>query len=183
MGLDGVEFVLAAEAAFGIEIADADAARIRTPRDLITLLRVRLPATEAAPCLTQQAFYRVRASVLTVSNLPRAEVAPTTPLAAVLPGVTQRNAWRAWGERLGAPAWGPLPGTGWWARRSGAAEPTLGDAARHLATWAPAAVKGGHGWTDAELEAGVVALIRDELGIDMTRYTLDSEFVRDMGVD
>ena len=54
---------------------------------------------------------------------------------------------------------------------------------RHLATWAPSAVKRGHGWTDAEVEDRVVALVRAELGIDMARHTLDSEFVRDMGVE
>lgn len=183
MGLDGVEFIMATEAAFGVEIPDADAVRIRTPRDLIALLRGRLPAAGAAPCLTQQAFYRVRASVLTTADLPRARVAPATPLAAAIPGVTERHAWRAWGERLGAPSWGAPPGTGWWARRRAEPGPTLGDVARHLATWAPTAVKGGHGWTDAQIEASVVALIREELGIDMARYTLDSEFVRDMGVD
>ena len=183
MGLDGVEFIMAVEAAFGVEIPDADAARIRTPRDLIAFLRPRLPAAEVTPCLTQQAFYRVRASVLTMHDASRAAVRPSTRLEAVLPGVLQRQAWRAWGKRLGAVGWGPLPGTGWWDRRRGVPEPTLGDVARHLVTWAPAAVKCGRGWTDAELEDRVVALIRAELGIDMRRYTLDSEFVRDMGVD
>ena len=183
MGLDGVEFIMAAEAAFGVEIADADAARIRTPRDVIALLRPRLPAADAAPCLTQQAFYRVRASAVPTHGAPRAAVRPSTPLEAVLPGVTRPQAWRAWGERLGAVGWGPLGGTGWWARRRGADAPTLGDAARHLATWAPAAVKRGGGWTDAEIEDRVVALLRAELGIDMARHTLDAEFVRDMGVE
>jgi acyl carrier protein len=182
MGLDGVEFIMAAETAFGVEIADHEAERIRTPRDLIRLLRQRLPAAEVAPCLTQRAFSRVRTSVLAIADGPFAEVRPSTSLEAVMPGVTQREAWRAWGERLGAPSWGPLPGTGWWARRRAEPTPTLGDVARHLVTWAPATVKGGHGWTDAEIQGRVVALIREELGIDMANYTLDSEFVRDMGI-
>ena len=183
MGLDGVEFILAVEVAFGVEIPDADVARIATPRHLIAFLRQRLPAADSVPCLTQQAFYRTRDSVRAMAGVTRPEVRPSTPLETVLPGVTQRHAWRAFGERLGAPAWGALPGTGWWARRRGEPTATLGDVARHLATWGPAAVKRGHGWTDAEIEAAVVALIRAELRIDMARYTLDSEFVRDMGVD
>src|SRR5690348_11401417 len=174
MGLDGVEFILATEAAFAVQITDTEAAVIRTPRDLVALLRSRLPTARTSPCLTQQAFYRVRESVSTIRDAPRTAVRPRTLLEAVLPGVTQRHAWREWGARLGTPNWGPLRGTGWWAQRLGEPAPTLRDVAQHLATWAPAAVKRGHGWTDAEIEDGVVALIRAELGIDMARYTLDS---------
>jgi acyl carrier protein len=118
MGPDTVEFIVAAEVGFALEIADADAARIATPRDLIPYLRARLPAADDAPCLTQQAF-----------------------------------------------------------------PPTLGAATRHLATWGPAAVKRGAGWTDRQVEACVVALIEAELGVDVRRHKLDAEFVRDLGLD
>lgn len=183
MGLDIVEFIMATEAAFALDIPDADAGAISTPRQLIAYLRGRLPGADHARCLTQQAFYRVRDSVVAEAGVPRTGARPSIPLDAVLPDVTRRDAWRAWGRALGAEHWAPLPGTGWLDRRSREGPPTLGVVARHLATWAPATVKRGHGWTDREIEAGVVALIRAELGVDMARYTLDSEFVRDMGIE
>lgn len=183
MGLDIVEFIMATEVAFALDIADADAARIATPRQLVAHLRARLPAADHAPCLTQQAFYRVRNSVAAQAGLPRAELRPSTPLDTALPGVTRRDAWRAWGRALGVEAWPSLPGTGWFGRRFREGPPTLGAVAHHLATWAPAAVKHGAGWTDREIAACVVALIEADLGVDMTRHTLDAEFVRDLGVD
>src|SRR5687767_10653370 len=126
MGLDIIEFIMATEVAFGLDISDADAARIATPRDLIAHLRARLPRVEHAPCLSQQAFYRVRDNVVAQIGVPRVDVRPSTPLAAVLPDVTRRDAWRAWGQALGAESWGPLPGTGWFGRRSHESPLTLG---------------------------------------------------------
>ncbi len=183
MGLDIVEFIMATEVAFALDIPDADASRIATPRQLVAYLRGRLPAADRAQCLTQRAFYRVRESVAGQAGVTRAAVRPSTALDAVLPGVTRRDAWRASGRALGVEAWPALPGAGWFGRSSREGPPTVGAAARHLATWGPAAVKAGAGWTDREIEGCVVALIEADLGVDMTRYTLDVEFVRDLGVD
>ena len=183
MGLDLVEFIMATEVAFGVDIADSDAERIVAPRHLIAYLRARLPAAEDTPCLTQQAFYRVRDSVAAQSNLPRAALRPSTALEAALPGLTRRDAWRAWGRTLGAGAWPSLPGTGWLGRRLALGTPSLGAATRHLVIWGPAAVKRGAGWTDREIEACVVALIEADLGVDMSRHTLDAGFVDDLRVD
>jgi acyl carrier protein len=183
MGLDLVEFIMATEAAFGVEITDAQASTIATPRQLIAYLRARLPAAAEEPCLTQQAFYRVRDSLAAQTAQPRAALRPSTALEAVFPDGTRRDVWRPWGRTLGVETWPSLPGTGWFGRRSRRELPTLGAVARHLATWAPAAVKRGRGWTDHEIERGVVALIEADLGVDMARYTLDAEFVRDLRVD
>jgi len=46
MGLDSVELVMAIEEEFGIEIADADAAHMRTPRDVIDHISRRCPGRE-----------------------------------------------------------------------------------------------------------------------------------------
>ena len=183
MGLDIVEFILATEAAFGVDIPDADATTIATPRDLIAYLRARLPVAEMTPCLTQQAFYRVRDRVVSQTGVSRANARPSTTLEGLLPGVTRRQAWRAWGHTLGVEHWDPLPGTRLFDCLSRTETPTLGAVARHLAAWAPATVKRSHGWTDREIESCVVALIEAELGVNMTRYSLNAEFVRDMGVE
>jgi acyl carrier protein len=47
----------------------------------------------------------------------------------------------------------------------------------------PTAVKAGAGWTDAEIERAVVALVEAEFGVDVAKFTLESRFVDDMGVD
>jgi acyl carrier protein len=94
MGLDIVEFVIAVEGSFGIDIPDKDAMALETPRLLI--------------------------------------------------------------EYLG----------------------------RHLATYDVAPMRDPNAsWTRQEIETQIVNLIESELGVDMTKYTLDSRFVRDMGLD
>jgi acyl carrier protein len=94
MGLDIVEFVIAVEGSFGIDIPDKDAESLETPRLLI--------------------------------------------------------------EYLG----------------------------RHLATYGVAAMRDPNAaWTRQEIETRIVNLIESELGVDMTKHTLDSRFIRDMGLD
>ena len=183
MGLDIVEFIMAVEAAFGVEIADADAARIRTPRDLITHLRGRLPDAPAdTPCLTQQAFYQTRRAVASRFGRPRAALRPTTALAGVIPATGRAEHWRALHTDLRVEEWPRFREPDWRGDLLGGPR-TLGDLARHLALRGPAAVKAGGGWTDADIERAVVALIEAEFGVDMARFTLDSGFVDDMGVD
>ena len=114
MGLDIVEFIMAVEAAFGVEIADADAARIYTPRDLVTYLRTRLPATpSSAACLTQQAFYRTRRAVVARFDRPRGALRPATALAGVIPPTGRAERWRALRADLGAEDWPRFPEPGW----------------------------------------------------------------------
>ena len=183
MGLDIVEFIMAVEAAFGVEIADADAARIRTPRDLITHLRDRVPdAPAGTPCLTQQAFYRTRRAVVTRFGRLRGALRPTTALAGVMPAAGRAEHWRALRADLRVEEWPRFPERGWRADLLGGPR-TLGDLARHLALRGPAGVKAGGGWTDADIERAVVALIEAEFGVEMAKFTLDSGFVDDMGVD
>jgi acyl carrier protein len=55
---------------------------------------------------------------------------------------------------------------------------------RQLATHHVAAMRDPNGpWTRQEIETRIVKLIESELGVDMTKHTLDSRFVRDMGLD
>jgi len=183
MGLDIVEFIMAVEAAFDLEIADADAEGLRTPRDVITHLRGRLPdAPGGAPCLTQQAFYRTRRAVVTRFGRRRGALRPATALAGVIPAAARAEHWRALRADLDVEAWPRFPEPAWRSDLLGGPR-TLGDLAGHLATHSPAAVKAGGGWTDAEIERVVVALVEAEFGVDMAKFTLDSRFVDDMGVD
>ena len=49
----------------------------------------------------------------------------------------------------------------------------------HLVQLRPAA----RGWTREEIERDVCAIIVEQLGIKRSDFTLDSQFIRDMGVD
>jgi acyl carrier protein len=183
MGLDIVEFVMAVEVAFGIDIANADAERLRTPRDVLTHVRSRLPdAPTGAPCITQQAFYRTRRALITRFGRRRRALRPATALAGLVPAAGRAEHWRALRADLAVEAWPRFPEPGWRTDRFDGPQ-TLGDLARHLAQRNAAAMKGGAGWTDAEIERTVIALIESELGVDMAKFTLDSSFVEDMGAD
>jgi hypothetical protein len=185
MGLDGVELIMAIEAGFGVAIPNDAAERLATPRDVVTYLEHALPAGGSGVCLTQRAFHRLRdrcAHHLRVS--PRA-LQPKMPLDEVIDSEGRRGAWDAIGADLGAERWPPPRSGSWVGRYFESGRPsTVGEAARYAATWYPRAVKGADdGWTRAEIERAVVALIEVEIGVDMRRYTLDSQFARDMGID
>jgi acyl carrier protein len=94
MGLDIVEFVIAVEGSFGIDIPDKDAESLETPRLLIEYLGGHLATNDVA--------------AMRDPNVP---------------------------------------------------------------------------WTRQEIETRIVDLIESELGVDMTKHTLDSRFIRDMGLD
>ena len=185
MGLDLVEYVLALESAFGIEIPDADAAHLETPRLLIDYLVTRLPMTAAKVgtpyCLTQRAFYRARAATAQHFGVARQSLRPESDLRSV---IGERTAdWKAMRFDVGARDWPRLRGQGWWASQLGGVA-TLGELARHLALYDTALVRSpGASWTRTEVEALALQLLERETGVEMSKYTLDSRFVMDMGLD
>jgi hypothetical protein len=58
---------------------------------------------------------------------------------------------------------------------------TFGALAMKIADENPGTLKGHEGWTDAEIQRLVVRITERELGVDMRQFTLDAEFVRDLG--
>lgn len=125
---------------FDIAIKDADAARCRTPADVIALVAKLVSPTERTRCLSQVAFYRLRRSLGTVLGIPRNAVKLDAPIAKCIPRTGRRQAWdqlradvhsRRWPD-LERPAW--LVGT----------------------LWAFALVVGGVGWN---LAGPVIAII------------------------
>jgi hypothetical protein len=85
MGLESVEMVMEVEEAFDIEIADADAEKLRTPRDLIDLVMGKVGRTDVAVCLTQRAFHRLRKAFLGELRLKRADFQLDTRMDELLP--------------------------------------------------------------------------------------------------
>jgi hypothetical protein len=184
MGLDLIELTIATEAAFGIAIPDAVACELTTPRQVIDYLAARLPPAESDGCLTQRAFYRLRSAMARRFERAPKALTPDTRIVDVLPPNAPGTRWRQLGAELGADRWPTFREGRWIGRYFDLGPSTLGDVARYLATTYPAAVKGPDaGWTRAEIERAFLKILVTETGVDMNRYTLDSRFTHDMGLN
>lgn len=183
MGLDIVEFVIAVEGALDIHIPDKDAERLETPRMLIDYLSQRLGATGQGEvnCLSQRAFYRARRATEERFGVERRSLRPETALADVMG--SRKSEWKALRADIRSTEWPRLKSDSWFASGIGGVS-TLGELAQHLAAYDVAAMRNPDApWTRKEIQAVVLSLLERELGVDMSRYTLDSQFVRDMGLD
>ena len=183
MGLDIVEFMLGVEEAVGVCIPDDVAARITTPRILVTYLHGHLLQDRGPRCLSQRAFYRIRGALADRLGVARATLRPGTELLAALPAANSRAVWAEVGESLGFPRWPRARGGGWLARVFLHGRPrTLGEAAWHVATFSPSAVKpAGEGWSWGEVAAVVGGQMRHHFAI--RAYSLDDRFIEDLGLD
>jgi acyl carrier protein len=94
MGLDLVELVMEVEDAFAFSIPDEDAAGLNTVGKLYDYVLARRFRGKPDACLTSMTFYRIRRTLLSVLQIPRATVRPTTELAAIIPK-RRRRTWRA----------------------------------------------------------------------------------------
>jgi hypothetical protein len=169
MGLDGVELIMAYEEAFGVRFADQDMPRMRTPRDVIEFVSSRVPVTTGASCLTQRAFYTVRAAVLEMSPVERRQLVTLTPLSQVFPLVPPAVISKRLSEKLGLRLHVPVE------RLS-----TMGELAVWLAENAVSLIKRGEPWSRGEIAHLVRAITLAELG-DVA-YDEDARFVEDLGV-
>jgi len=175
--------VIATEAAFGIAIPDDVAATLETPRKVIDYIEARLEHSSTSDCLTQLAFYRVRSAVARRFDRPPRSLTPRTRVASLLPDRGGETQWKQLGAELGADHWPKWRDASWLRRQFHLGPATLSDTSRYLAERYPAAVKGQRGWTRAEIEKAFLRLLVDETGVDLSKHTLDSRFVRDMGID
>jgi hypothetical protein len=105
MGLDLVELVMGVEDAFGISIPNSDAEKLTTPRKLTDYLSTRLLPDATPSCLTQRAFYQLRAQAVELARVDRHEVKPATEWSALFPKSDIRNAWKNLGNSLGISDW------------------------------------------------------------------------------
>jgi acyl carrier protein len=101
MGLDGVEIVMEIEEAFGISIPDAEAGEIVTVGNLYDCVAKRVNEQPRAGCATASAFYRVRSSLMKMTNLERRDLRPTTSLMQLFPVGDRSARWSALRNDLG----------------------------------------------------------------------------------
>ena len=105
MGLDLIEFVMSVEEKFGIEIPDADAQNLMTPRKLVDYIMTKVKAGEDRGCLSQREFHRLRRALIARHWATREGLKPDTPLERIVPKPNRRSVWQHLGEEVQAPRW------------------------------------------------------------------------------
>lgn len=94
MGLDLVELVIRTEEEFGVQIPDAVAANLITPRNVIDYLTTELNTVDRKICTSQQAFYFLRKFVLPQTSIARHSFRPQTSLDSVFSKKVRSEAWK-----------------------------------------------------------------------------------------
>ena len=105
MGLDGVELIMAVEEEFGVELSDADAGKLRTPRDLVDCVFGKIQAAQGETCRSQRAFYRLRRAICAQTGALRKTGTPATPLADLLPKDLKDPIWQVLRRTVEAEKW------------------------------------------------------------------------------
>ncbi|MCX6902158.1 MAG: hypothetical protein NTW03_01500 [Verrucomicrobia bacterium] len=99
---------MAVEERFGIEIANAEAEKVRTPGDLIALVLGKVQTTDWSVCLSRRAFYAIRRVLMKEFGVKRAEISPTALLEPLVPRVDRQKAWQQMKVALQAERWPEL---------------------------------------------------------------------------
>lgn len=177
MGLDTVELVMAFEEAFGIDIPNATAERLETPRHVVDYLCTVVPVAPSGPCVVQQTFFRLRRALR-----PAVGVKPRLRTRTHVRDITTRDAWPAeWQaarSAAGAPEWPDVPWGRW---PNGGTETLRSLALRLVPRVVPPEVERGQVWTRERIGLRVREVIVDETGIE--DFSMRDEFVRDMKLD
>jgi hypothetical protein len=184
MGLDIVEYVIAVEQAFEIDIPDRDAARLETPAKLIDYLCARLGESADGPSLIQTAFYWLRRALVDELGISHDAIRPATAITE-LTDRSENDVWKGVARRLEV---NPkflthAPVVKWLAKLVRARGRTVGDVARQLAMLHPSAFKrDAEGWTRAQITEVALRLVEYETGMPVGPAHLHRSFVRDLGM-
>jgi hypothetical protein len=184
MGLDLLEYVIAIEEAFEIDIPDADAVHLETPAKLVDYLCARLGESADGPPLTQTAFYWLRRAIADELGVPRHAIRPGDTIGE-LTERPENDVWNAVARRLEIDAkfLTHSPIAKWFARLVRAPGRTIGDLARQLAMLHPSTFKRADGgWTRAQITEVALRLVEYETGMPVGTANLHSSFIRDLGM-
>ncbi len=108
MGLEIVEFVMSVEEKFGIEIPDADAEKLTTPRKLVDYIMTKVKTEEERGCTTQREFHSLRRALIARHWTTRQDLKPDTPLERIVPKPDRRSVWQQLGAEIQAARWPDL---------------------------------------------------------------------------
>lgn len=188
MGLDSVELVMAFEEVFQISIADLEAEKMRTPRDVIECIVAQLDARTSGPAVLRDkkdaAWTRLsQASV--IAGLLQDGVTRDHALDQVFADrSSRREQWRRLKDELHARAWPRLR----WLGLSSDFPPqlkTLGDLAdwisRHNMQQLTAEER--QNLTHGDIALLVKDIVLEQLGLPEEKYGEDKRFIEDMGLD
>jgi hypothetical protein len=183
MGLELIEYVLAVEDAFEVDIPDADAAKLDTPAMLIDYLCVRLGEASDGPPLLQTVYYHLRAALSVELGISRSRIGPSSTVAE-LTNRTEKDVWASVARRVDIDVkyltHSPIAQMLGHLRRAPAR--TIGDHARQVAMLKPAAMKAKQSWTRAQITDVVLTLLRHEIAIEVGPGDLHRTFIRDLGM-
>ncbi len=104
MGLDTVELVVRFEDAFGIKIPDKVAEELTTPRQVTDYVLTQLKLVDRTPCMSQQAFYRLRRAFVSVEAIERGQFRPGAKLSELVPVEDRQRIWTSVESQIGAAA-------------------------------------------------------------------------------
>jgi len=100
MGLDAVELVLRAEEAFDIRISDEEAEKVSTVNDFYELILSKKGNSFANRCLSSYVFYKIRKSLLKLTDLHREEITPSLSTEKIFPKDNLTILWMQLGKDM-----------------------------------------------------------------------------------
>jgi hypothetical protein len=106
MGMDAVEILMEVEEVFEIEIDDASAEKMKTPRELISSIMDRVAQADETACLSQRAFHLLRKALLRHLSIKRRELVATALMSTLVPKPDRGSLMESLAAELGT---GPLP--------------------------------------------------------------------------
>ncbi len=179
MGLDGVEILMAAEEAFGIEIPDKVAESLFTPGALIDFIAQQVDAVPTDRRYAQRLFYRLRRGFRTQIPAPVARFDPKLPLADVVHKDQWPRVWAAVRSEVGEPHWPEnIPWPGLFRDGPKTVEELVWTVVEALPPPPAGMVRT---WTRDQVEAQVRSIITEVTGVKAFR--LRHRFVQDIGID
>ncbi|HET6410234.1 MAG TPA: hypothetical protein VFG14_20255 [Chthoniobacteraceae bacterium] len=174
MGLDTVEIILAWETSFGVTLENSEVSELRTPRQAIDLIAVKLGAREstASACLSMRAFHHLRDAISKTADVSRSSIRPDSRVKDLL----RDRRPQTWASIRAASGISLLPEPGWFSPHTVAALShwAVRRAARELK---PA----GEPWTRGEIRCVVRGAIAEVAGSRQFEDTDD--FIYDLGFD
>jgi hypothetical protein len=180
MGLDAVEMIMAWEKAFDIQLSDAEVFGLRTPRQAIDLIAIKVGVSdqELGVLLGLRAYYRLRQAFVTVLKVPRDRVRLNSQLRILLPQAQRPAAWQTIFTQAGLPT---APQLVW-----GAGFVFWPFTIQNLVIWSMAyypqsLVRAEERWTRPQVRSVIRAVIIEISGA--AEFGDDDDFVIDIGIN
>ncbi len=103
MGLDALQLILGCETAFGIEISEEKAIKIRTSKMAIDLIAAKVGASNhnAEVCPVMRSYYCIRQAFQVVVGLQRQEIQLDSKLRKLLPRSQRQELWNQIHSHIG----------------------------------------------------------------------------------